>query len=203
MALTRKSLKAMGLTDEQVESIIDLHTEVTDALKTERDEVKSQVEKLKGVEKELNDLKAKADDGYKEKYEKEHQDFENYKKEVTAKESKAAKENAAKAYFEGKNITGANLEIALRGARDEINDLEIADGKIKDTTALDALVTGTFAGLVVSTKTTGAKTATPPTSTNGSRLTRADIYKTDEHGRYIMSTEERQKALAENPELLR
>ena len=203
MALTRKALKAMGLTDEQVESIVDLHVEVKQALEAERDQYKADAEKLKEVEKERDALKSNADESYKVKYENEHKAFEDYKKSVTEKESKAAKEAAAKAYFESKNITGANLEIALRGSRDEINALEVNEGKIKDTAALDALVSGTFSGLVVTKQTTGAKTATPPTSTGGEKLTRADIFKTDERGRYIHSTEERQRLLAENPELLK
>ena len=33
MARTRKSLKAMGLTDEQVECIIEMHSETVDGLK--------------------------------------------------------------------------------------------------------------------------------------------------------------------------
>lgn len=37
MALTRKSLKAMGLTDEQADSIIEMHTETMSALKEQRD----------------------------------------------------------------------------------------------------------------------------------------------------------------------
>lgn len=167
MAFARKALKAMGLTEEQVDSIMELHTEVVDALKSERDDYKAKAEKLTGVEKELDELKAKGDDGYKEKYEKEHKAFDDYKAEITAKETKAAKESAAKAYFENKRITGANLEIALRGAKEEIGALELEGDKIKDTAALDALVNGTFAGLVVSTRTAGAKTATPPQNTGG------------------------------------
>ena len=33
MALTRRFLKGMGLTEEQVDTIIEAHTEVTDGLK--------------------------------------------------------------------------------------------------------------------------------------------------------------------------
>ena len=40
MALTRNFLKAMGLTDEQVNSIIESHADTVDALKKERDEWK-------------------------------------------------------------------------------------------------------------------------------------------------------------------
>ena len=44
----------------------------------------SDSEKLPGVQKELDDLKAAGDGGYKEKYEKEHSAFETYKSDITA-----------------------------------------------------------------------------------------------------------------------
>ena len=202
MAMMRKSLKAMGLTDEQIDSIIEMHTETVDGLKDKLKTAEEKANKLDDVQKELDGLKANSGDDWKSKYEKEHTDFESYKKGITEKETKAAKEKAVKAYFEGKNITGANLDIAMRGCRDEIGAIELDGDKIKDTAALDALVNGTFAGLVVTKTVQGAQTANPPANNGGSKLTRADIYAKDEHGRYKMSTAERQKALAENPELL-
>lgn len=202
MAMTRKSLKAMGLSDEQIDSIIEMHTETVDGLKDKLKAAEEKANKLDDVQKELDGLKANSGDDWKSKYEKEHSDFESYKKGVTAKETKAAKEKAVRAYFEGQNITGANLDIAMRGCRDEIGAIELDGDKIKDTAALDALVSGTFAGLVVTKTAKGARTANPPANNGGSKLTRADIYAKDEHGRYKMSTAERQKALAENPELL-
>lgn len=203
MALTRKSLKAMGLTDEQVDSIVEMHTETVDGLKDKLKTAEEKANKLDDVQKELDGLKANSGDDWKSKYEKEHSDFESYKKGVTEKETKAAKEKAVRAYFEGQNITGANLDIAMRGCRDEIGAIELDGDKIKDTAALDALVNGTFAGLVVTKTAKGARTANPPANNGGSKLTRADIYAKDEHGRYKMSTAERQKALAENPDLLK
>ena len=204
MALTRKSLKAMGLTDEQVDSIVEMHTETVDGLKDKLKTAEEKATQLDGVQKELDALKAKGGDDYKAKYEAEKKAFADYKADQTAKETKAAKEAAVRAYFEGKSITGGNLNIAMRGAKDEINGLEFdADGKIKDTSALDALVGGEYAALVVTTQTRGANTATPPAGNGGSKLTRADIYKKDDHGRYVMSTAERQKALAENPDLMK
>lgn len=194
MALTRKFLKAMGIEDEKIDQIVDAHTETVDGLKNELKTAKEKADKLDGVEKELNDLKAKGEDGYKEKYEKEHKAFEDYKNDVTAKQTKAAKEAAAKAYFEAKNITGANLSIAMRGARDEINGLELDEnGKIKDAKALDDLVAGEYAGLIVSTSTKGAKTATPPAN-NGGGMTKEQIFAIKDAG-------ERQKAIAEHLDL--
>ena len=148
MALTRKLLKGMGLTDEQVDTIIEAHTDTVDGLKADVSRYKADAEILPSVQKQLDDLKAAGDGGYKEKYEKEHSDFEAYKSGVTAKESKAAKEKAVRAYFESKNITGANLDLAMRGCGEEMAALELDGEKIKDTKSLDALVDGTYKGLV-------------------------------------------------------
>ena len=175
MALTRKLLKGMGLTDEQVDTIIEAHTDTVDGLKADVSKYKSDAEKLAGVEKELNDLKAMGDGGYKEKYEKEHKDFEDYKADVTAKESKAAKEKAVRAYFESKNITGANLDLAMRGCGEEMAALELDGEKIKDTTSLDALVDGTYKALVSTEHMQGANPATPPANPPAKNYTTAEI----------------------------
>ena len=189
-------------TEEIENRLVALHLGVVDPLKDDLTKYKADAEKLLGVQKELDDLKAAGDGGYKEKYEKEHSDFETYKSTVTAKESKAAKEKAVRAYFESKNITGANLDLAMRGCGEEMAALELDGEKIKDTKALDALVDGTYKGLVSTTQTKGANPANPPANTGGANLTKADIYKKDDKGRYVMSTAERQKALAENPDLM-
>ena len=115
MSITRKLLKGMGLTEEQVDTIIEAHTETVDGLKADVSRYKADAGKLAGVQKELDDLKAAGDGGYKVKYEKEHSDFEAFKSNITAKEAKAAKEKAVRAFFESKNITGANLDLAMRG----------------------------------------------------------------------------------------
>lgn len=148
MALTRKLLKGMGLTDEQVDTIIEAHTDTVDGLKADVTRYKADAEKLPTVQKELDDLKAAGDGGYKEKYEKEHKAFDDFKADITAKETKAAKEKAVKAYYESKNITGDNLTIALRGSGAEIDGVELDGEKIKDTKSLDALVDGTYKSLV-------------------------------------------------------
>lgn len=104
MSITRKLLKGMGLTDEQVDTIIEAHTETVDGLKADVSRYKADAGKLAGVQKELDDLKAAGDGGYKAKYEKEHSDFEAFQSNITTKETKAAKEKAVRAFFESKNI---------------------------------------------------------------------------------------------------
>lgn len=175
MALTRKLLKGMGLTDEQVDTIIEAHTDTVDGLKADISRYKADAEKLPDVQKQLDALKAAGDDGYKEKYEKEHSAFETYKADVTAKEAKAAKEKAVRAYFEGKNITGANLELAMRGCGEEMAAIEMDGDKIKDTKSLDALVAGTYKGLVSTSRTKGTDTSNPPGNTGAGTMTKEKI----------------------------
>lgn len=175
MSLTRKSLKAMGLTDEQVDSIIEMHTDTVDGLKEQVNTYKADAEKLPNVQKELDDLKAMGDGGYKEKYEKEHKAFEDYKADITAKESKAAKEKAVRAYFESKNITGSNLDLAMRGCGEEMATLVMDGDKIKDTKSLDALIDGAYKSLVYTEHTQGANPATPPANNPAKNYTTAEI----------------------------
>lgn len=135
-------------TEEIENRLVALHLGVVDPLKDDLTKYKADAEKLPSVQKQLDDLKAAGDGGYKEKYEKEHSAFETFKTDITAKESKAAKEKAVRAYFESKNITGANLDLAMRGCGEEMAALELDGEKIKDTKSLDALVDGTYKGLV-------------------------------------------------------
>lgn len=197
MALTRKLLKGMGLTEEQVDTIIEAHTDTVEGLKADIAKYKPEAEKYANAQRELDALKEAGDGGYKAKYENEKKAFADFKAGITAKEAKAAKEKAVRAYFEGKNITGNNLELAMRGCGEEVSALEMDGEKIKDTSSLDALLNGTFKGLISSTETKGSDVTTPPTN-NGGRMSRADIYKKDDKGRYVLTTAERQKALAES-----
>ena len=191
MALTRKLLKGMGLTDEQVDTIIEAHTDTVDGLKADIGKYKADAEKLPDVQKQLDDLRAAGDGDYKEKYEKEHSAFETFKSDITAKESKAAKEKAVRAYFESKNITGANLDLAMRGCGEEMAALELDGDKIKDTKSLDALVEGAYKGLVSTTQTKGANPANPPANAGGSTMTKDQIME-------IKDRAERRAAIAAN-----
>ena len=134
MALTRKLLKGMGLTDEQVDTIIEAHTDVVDGLKDEIEKNKGSAARLTEVEKELNDLKAKGDDGYKDKYEKEHSDFEAYKAEIAEKETQAQKADIFRKLLEKANISKAHIEtlIDTKTAEKLISGIEIKDGKAVD-----------------------------------------------------------------------
>lgn len=198
MALTRSLLKALGLNDEQINSIVEAHTDTIAGLRDSLKAAEEKAKKFDEVEKELNEIK-KANSGkedFKIKYENEHTAFEKYKSEIAAKETRTAKEAAVKAYFEEKNIVGKNQAIAMRGVKSDIDKLILDDqGKIKDTTSLDELIKGDYAGLISTTKIKGANTPNPPVNNTGSgKMTKEQIFA-------IADDVERQKAIAENHEL--
>lgn len=182
MAVTRKFLKGMGLTDEQVDTIIEAHAETVDGLKEKLAKAEADAASLEAVTKERDELKAGGD--FKEKYEKEHKAFEDFKSGITAKETRAAKEKAVRAYLESKNIKGGNLDIAIRGMNAEIEAAKLDGEKIKDTKALDDLIGGAYKGLVVTSQQTGTNTSNPPANGGGEKtqaeldaMSDADYYK--------------------------
>lgn len=152
-----------------------------------------EIDALKG-EKQTAEDNATTAEKWKTKHDALKREFDDYKAGIDAKEAKAAKEAAARAYYESKNIVGKGLKLAMRGSRDEIEALELEDGKIKDTSALDALVAGDFAGLVGTTTTMGADTEKPPTNTGGDAMTKDEIMK-------IKDPVKRQTAIAQNIKL--
>lgn len=177
MSLTRKLLKGMGLTDEQVDTIIEAHTDTVDGLKEQVKTYKADAEKLTNVQKELDALKAAGDGGWEEKAKDFEKKYNDLVAENKNKETKAAKESAAKAFFESKGITGNSLEIAMRGSSAEIAALDLDGEKIKDSSALDALVNGTFKALVSTTTTKGANIPNPPVTTPNKAYSADDIRK--------------------------
>ena len=153
-----------------------------------------EIDTLKG-EKQTAEDNATTAEKWKKKYDALKGEFDSYKETQTAKETKTAKEKAVRAYYESKNITGKSLDIAMRGSAAEIDAVELENGKIKDASALDELISGTFAGLVSKTTVTGAKTDTPPANNGGNGTkTKEEIINMKDPG-------ERMKAIAENPGL--
>lgn len=198
MAFTRKMLKAMGIEEEKIDEIIEAHREVTDALKEDRDKYKADADKLADVQKELEGLKKNAEgtDSYKEKYEQEHKDFEDYKANVKAEQTKAAKADAYKALLKDAKVSGDWIDDIVKFT--EFDDIQLDDdGKIVDADKRMDSIKSKYAKYIVSESTRGANTENPPTNVGGNKMTKAEIFKKDEHGRYVLSAQERQKAIAE------
>lgn len=140
MAFTRKALKAMGLSDEQIDSLIELHTESIDAIKADRDKYKEDAEKLSDVQRQLDEANSKIEaaekDDYKGKYESEKAAHDKLKEDIKVKETTAKKSTALKAYLKEKGYSDNGItKITKYG--DYIKDIELdEDGKIKDADKL-------------------------------------------------------------------
>lgn len=201
MSITRKMLKGMGLTEDQQDTILEAHTETVNEIKAERDRLKSDAEKLPTVQKELDDLKAAGDGGYKEKYEAEHKAFETYKKAVDTEKATAAKEKAVEAVLKKIGVSEKRLQSVAKLAKADglLDALELDEnGTVKEADKLEKSLKDGYSEYITTTSTKGANTPTPPANSGGAKLTMADIYKKDEKGRYVMDYEARLKAIEEN-----
>lgn len=199
MALTRKFLTAMGIDADKIDEIITAHTESLEGVKADRDKYKADAAQLATVQAELDALKAKGEDGenpYQKKYEDEHQKFEDYKKEVAGKELRAKKEAAYKEVLKDAGISEKGMAKVLKYTDWDTVEID-DDDKIKDAKKHIKEVKEEWSELIVKEGARGAETSHPPKNSGGGTMTKEDIYKKDEHGRYVLDATARQKALSE------
>ena len=192
MGFSRKMLKAMNIEEDKIDQIIDAHSETVDALKADRDAYKEDASKLAAVQKELDALKAKGDDGYKAKYEAEKAAHDALKADIAAKETKKAKTDAYRELLKGANIDEKRIATILRAEAPTIDKIELdADGKIKNAEQYTENIKSDWADFIVTQSAKGTNTATPPANGGAATTkTKEDILKIKDAG-------ERQKAMTD------
>ena len=173
--------------------ICDLHTAKTDEMK---DTVKELTKRAEKAEQERDALEAQGDDGYKEKYDKEHSDFEKFKAEIAAEKAQASKEKAYRAMLKDV-LSEKGVEKAVKYA--DWSKIELDEkGELKNASEHVKAVKEEWSEHVSNSVIHNAPVPNPPINTGGTAKTKAEIYKKDDKGRYILSTEERQRALVES-----
>ena len=172
MSLTRKMLKAMGIEDEKIDQIIEAHTDVTDALKADRDKYKGDAERSYDLERQLEEAHGERDkalrkaeeakeDPYKEKYEAEKQAFADYKKSIEAEQTKAKKITAYKELLKKAGVSEKRIESVVKVTT--LDDIELdADGAIKNADEREKAIKDEWADFIPEKHDEGAKTETPP-----------------------------------------
>lgn len=165
MALTRKFLKALGIEEDKIEQIIDAHDETVHGLKDERDKFKADADKLPEVQRELETAKAAAkNSGDAQKIQKE---FDDYKAEVQAKETKSKKEAALRKVAKDAGLTEAGITKALKYS--DYAAIELDDkGEIKTAKDLIKSLKEEWSEHLAKESSNGANTATPPGGDGGS-----------------------------------
>lgn len=179
--------------DAVTEEICGRHTADLDSIKEERDTYKKDAEKLASVQGELESLK---NDPYEVKYTALKEQFEQFKQEKKEAEIKAAKDKAYRVLLAEIGVNEKRIDAVMKVTNLDAYDLD-EQGAIKDADAVKETAKAEWADFITSTTEQGAVTTTPPKNTGG-KIPLTDIYKRDEHGRFVMSTEDRQKAIAAN-----
>ena len=190
MAFTRATLRNLAkesgveLPKEFEDALISEHTTARDAYAEEQ--VKAELAK-QPTEKAGNVKDS-------EEYKTLEQSFDDYKAEVAAKETKAAKEAAYRAILKDANLSEKGIEKAIKYAEWDKIDLE-ADGKLKGASDHIKAVKEEWAEYVTTTTTTGAKTSNPPANNGtGTGKTKEEILAIKDGGL-------RRAEMAKNPHL--
>lgn len=189
MALSRKMLEDMGLEDTQISKIIDSHRETVDGLKKE---IKNHEATISELEKTNKDLEGKVTDAT-EKFDKEHSDFEEYKKSQADKDVTSKKEKAYRQLLKEAGVSDKRYDTIIKVTN--LKDYELADdGTFKDADKLTKSIKDEWADFIVTTETKGAKTPKPNGNAGGNAKTVEEIDA-------IKDPIARQQAMAENLDL--
>ncbi len=151
----------------------------------------TEIDNLKGEKQNAED-KVTSAEKWKTKYDALKEDFETYKNDIAAKETKAIREDAYTELLKKAGISEKRLKSVLKVS--DIDNLEMVDGKFKDENSIVEGIKAEWADFITTTETHGASTSTPPANNGGGTLTKDEILA-------IKDTSERQKAIAENHEL--
>ena len=165
MALTRAMLKGMGLTEEQISAIIDEHTNVTSGLKDQIKQYKEDAEKLPNVQKELDDLKTGNND-WKDKYEKEHKAFDDYKGEISKKETLQKIKSAYKKLLIDAKVDEQRIDSILKIT--DFSNMKLDGDGLVDADKITETIKEDWKGFIVTTGTKPAGVETPPGGNGGS-----------------------------------
>lgn len=168
VTFTRKALKALGLSDEQSDSVIELHTVVTDALKAQNKDLEEKINSMVGKE-EVEKLQKELENSneLKSKYEKVDKEFKEFKATVESEKKKAIQDKAFNEWVKKLGFSQKGRDIIMefykeRPDFDEKGNIIDTDKKIE--TALKTK----FDDYMQTEKTEGIETSNPPAN-NGSR----------------------------------
>lgn len=189
----------MGLTEEQVDAIIEEHSDTVAALKRQRDSYKESAERLEEVEHELADLKDKAGNGSKdaEKWQKKYEDLDKeFKAYKDAEEAKATQQQVKEAYTKLLKTNGVDdkfISSILEVTKFDAMKLD-KEGNLEGADDLSKNIKERYSGFIPTTSTGGADVETPPSGSATKYESKAEIMK-------IKDTTERQAAIKNNPQL--
>jgi len=183
MAFTRKFLKSLGLNEDQVESVIEAHTEVSDALKANIAELTEKAGKVDDLQKQLDALNDGED--WKGKYNAKDKELKDFKAAVESKEREAAVKAAYRELLVGEHVGERQIDAVL-GVTD-FKEMKLdKDGKLENADALKEAIKQKWSGFITTETVKGASVQTPPANPNpsGANSRAAELAKRFHEQRY-------------------
>ena len=158
-------------TDDIAAKLVELHRGVVDPLKDELDvakmdatKYKTEADKVPGLQKDLDE--AKKGEDWKDKYEKEHQSFEDYKTKI-ARDAETAKVQAAyKKLLIEERISEKTLD-AVMAATDYSGMKLKDDGTLDGVEDLKKAIDTKWGSFKVSQRQRGEQVGNPPAGAPG------------------------------------
>lgn len=152
----------MGIEDKQVESIIEAHSDTVNGLKAERDKYKEQAQKVPDLQKQLEEAQAASngEDEWEQKYNDEHQAFEDFKAQIQTERADAEKAQAYRGMLMAAGIDPKRIDAIMRVT--DLSEVEMEDGKLKDAGKLEESAKQEWSDFVLKTFTKGTDPENPP-----------------------------------------
>lgn len=160
-------------TDDVGKKLVSLHRSVVDPLlddldaaKRDATKYKTEAEKVPGLQKDLDE--AKKGEDWKDKYEKEHQSFEDYKTKI-AQDAEAVKVEAAyRKLLTEENVSDKVVTLIIAAKKAEFGKMKLKeDGTLDGVEDLKKEINEKYANFRVSQRQRGADVETPPPGTPG------------------------------------
>ena len=167
MALTRKSLKAMGIEEDKIDLIIESHTESTDALKQQRDEYKAKAEAKATTSTEPKPKNPEPSDEYKAKYDAEKKAFEDYKANIAAEKAEADKRAKYRELIVKAGVDSKRVDSVLKVS--DLSEIKVKDGAIEGADDLVESIKEDWADFIPTTQKVGANAPNPPKNDGGAK----------------------------------
>lgn len=174
MALSRRYLKGMGLTEEQVSAIIEANEEtitgLTDKIEKLQSANKEAERKFNNLQSEYDALKESTDTSktpYKKKYEEElaakeklQQEYDSYKTSVEEEKAIAKKSDAYRKLLKDAGINDKRIDSVLKVS--PFKDVEFEeDGTVKDKDKLIKSIQDDWSDFIMTKEVQGATVAHP------------------------------------------
>lgn len=148
-------------TDDIENRLIAAHLAVVDPLKDDLQRYKADAEKLPGVQKELDDLKAaSADNEWETKYNDEHTAFEKYKADVAATAETEKVKVEYRKLLQELGVSEKRFDAILRLV--DFSEMKLGDKGLENVDKIKESIKSDWADYIPETRENGASIENPP-----------------------------------------